>query len=31
LRYTYWMKPVFNSPTTRSARSQIEILVGITF
>ncbi len=31
LRYTYWMKPAFNSPTTRSARSQIEILIGITF
>ncbi len=31
MRYTYWLKPVFNMPTTRSARSQIEFLIGITF
>ncbi len=31
MRYTYWVKPVFNTPTTRSARSQIEFLIGITF
>jgi hypothetical protein len=31
VRYTYWMKPVFDTARTRSARSQIEFMLGITF
>ena len=31
MRYTYWMKPVFDTTRTRSSRSQIEFLLGITF
>jgi hypothetical protein len=31
VRYTYWMNPVFDSIRTRSSRSQIEFLLGITF
>ena len=31
VRYTYWMKPVFDSIRTRSSRNQIEFLLGISF
>jgi hypothetical protein len=31
VRYTYWMNPVFDSIRTRSSRSQIEFLLGISF
>lgn len=31
VRYTYWMNPVFDSVRTRSSRSQIEFMLGITF
>ncbi|MBA3974164.1 MAG: hypothetical protein C0504_08115 [Candidatus Solibacter sp.] len=31
VRYTYWMKPVFDTVRTRSSRSQIEFMLGFTF
>lgn len=31
VRYTYWMKPAFDTARTRSARSQIEFMLGFTF
>jgi hypothetical protein len=31
LRYTHWAQPVFNTSRARSARGQIEFMLGITF
>ncbi len=31
VRYTHWMNPVFDTTRTRSARGQIEFMLGITF